>query len=55
VNGTDLFKLLANFNHTLPGDAVGAPAAGAVPEPGTLVLLVTGLLGLLACAWRKRK
>ena len=25
------------------------------PEPGTLVLLVTGLLGLLAYAWRKRK
>ena len=26
-----------------------------VPEPGTLVLLATGLLGLLAYAWRKRK
>jgi len=26
-----------------------------VPEPGTLVLLGTGLLGLLAYAWRKRK
>ncbi|MCX5653889.1 MAG: PEP-CTERM sorting domain-containing protein, partial [Planctomycetota bacterium] len=26
-----------------------------VPEPGTLLLLVTGLLGLLAYAWRKRK
>ena len=30
---------------------VGAP----VPEPATVVLLVTGLLGLLAYAWRKRK
>jgi hypothetical protein len=26
-----------------------------VPEPGTIVLLGTGLLGLLAYAWRKRK
>jgi hypothetical protein len=26
-----------------------------VPEPGMLSLLATGLLGLLAYAWRKRK
>jgi hypothetical protein len=26
-----------------------------VPEPGTLVLLATGLVGLLAHAWRKRR
>jgi hypothetical protein len=25
------------------------------PEPGTIVLLITGLLGLLAYAWRKRR
>lgn len=28
---------------------------GVVPEPGTLVLVATGLLGLLCYAWRKRK
>jgi hypothetical protein len=28
---------------------------GSVPEPSTLLLLATGLLGLLAYAWRKRK
>jgi len=27
----------------------------AVPEPTSMVLLAGGLLGLLACAWRKRK
>ena len=27
----------------------------AVPEPGTLTLLLAGLVGLLAYAWRKRK
>ena len=26
-----------------------------VPEPSVIVLLATGLLGLLAYAWRKRK
>ena len=29
--------------------------AAATPEPGTLALLAAGLVGLLACAWRKRK
>ena len=28
---------------------------GTVPEPGTIVLLTTGLVGLLCYAWRKRK
>jgi sugar lactone lactonase YvrE len=28
---------------------------GQVPEPGTLTLMVAGLIGLLAYAWRKRK
>lgn len=34
-------------------DTTGAYAP--VPEPSTIALLVTGLIGLLAYAWRKRK
>ena len=26
-----------------------------IPEPGTIVMVITGLIGLLAYAWRKRK
>ncbi len=32
-----------------------SPASFAVPEPSCIALLSTGLLGLLAYAWRKRK
>jgi hypothetical protein len=37
-------------NHTLMGTGTTL-----VPEPGTLALLASGLVGLLAYAWRKRK
>ena len=45
---------------TVSGNTVTALVTGpgefaVIPEPGTLVLLATGLLGLLAYAWRKRK
>jgi hypothetical protein len=53
VDINDLTIVLANF-----GQTAGASAAGlaAVPEPGTLVLVVASLLGMLASAWwRKRR
>jgi hypothetical protein len=40
----------------LPRLAIGvAASATSVPEPGTLLLLTVGLIGLAAFAWRKRK
>lgn len=33
---------------------LGYAAGPEVPEPATCTLLATGLIGLLACAWRKR-
>ena len=51
VDINDLTIVLANYNQS-----VGSSAGGlaAVPEPGMLVLLAAGLVGLLAYAWRKR-
>jgi hypothetical protein len=42
---------------TLDGglDAVTLTVTSPSPEPSTIVLLVTGVLGLLAYAWRKRR
>lgn len=40
---------------TNPYAGIFAIAISTVPEPGTLVLLGSGLVGLIAYAWRKRK
>jgi hypothetical protein len=53
VDINDLTIVLSNY-----GAAVAAPRGvglTAVPEPGALALLTAGLLGLPACAWRKRR
>jgi autotransporter-associated beta strand protein len=47
VNGADLNTVLSNYNQHL------SSVASAVPEPSTVLLLATGLVGLMACAWRK--
>jgi hypothetical protein len=42
---------------SIPQDLVDMPAlimAKAVPEPSTLLLAAAGLLGMSACAWRRR-
>ena len=38
----------------LPGGGVLVGLTSSVPEPSPMVLLSTGLLGLLCCVWRKR-
>jgi hypothetical protein len=38
----------------IDGQVHSGAVVGPVPEPGTLVLLLTAGLGLLVCVWRKR-
>jgi hypothetical protein len=48
VNGADLNIVLSNYNQH---QSVGA----AVPEPGAMILLLAGAIGLLAYAWPRRR
>ena len=52
VDINDLTIVLAHYNQSLSSSAAGM---AAVPEPGPLSLLAAGLIGFLACAWRRRK
>jgi hypothetical protein len=53
---TDLTTLTyGNGADLLVDNVMVSGTAAQTPEPGTLVLLVAGLIGLLAYAWRKRK
>jgi hypothetical protein len=57
----DIWKLKVGSSLALPPGGAGLSIDGMglsvsiVPEPGTLALLVTGLLGLLCHAWRRRR
>ncbi len=64
--GSSQLSLIGQFsfyNYALSGGANGQVAAHfaaaeqavPIPEPSTLALLITGLSGLLAYAWRKRR
>ena len=52
VDINDLTIVLADYGATLGSSAAGM---AAVPEPSALALIVAGLAGWLACAWRKRQ
>ena len=52
VNFADLGIVIGNYGTSLPPPGSNNPGA-AVPEPGTLALLVAGLIGLLAYGWRR--
>jgi hypothetical protein len=59
TNGTDLYRLYI-VSTTAPAmtfvDNVHLTGTlAATPEPGTIVLVTTGLIGLLCYAWRKQK
>ena len=51
VDVNDLTIVLANFGY---GVTAGA-GVNALPEPSILVQLAAGMVGLLACVWRKRR
>jgi hypothetical protein len=53
VRTADQFTLTVSSTGTTP--YFGALTVDIVPEPSTIILLVMGVIGLLAYAWRKQK
>ena len=57
LHGYDIYHLkgcmddIRLYTHALSATEV----AGLVPEPSVLLLLASGMIGLFACNWRKRK
>lgn len=47
--------IVANWGGQGRNTAIGSVAIAAIPEPTTLILMVSGAFGLLCYAWRRRK
>jgi hypothetical protein len=43
------------FNTSTANDSVGFRVAAAVPEPGTIALAATGMVGMFGAGWLKRR
>jgi hypothetical protein len=48
-------ELTGSLGMSVSGNGCLGHGTTFIPEPGTMVLLATGLMGLIAYAWRKRK
>ncbi len=55
VDISDLSYLGQHWNQNMSGSSGGEAGAARIPEPGTLAMLVAGLLGLAAYAWRRQR
>jgi hypothetical protein len=54
ATGVWAVQIVTYSNYTIVNE-IDVAGSATVPEPGTLALLATGLIGLLAYAWRKRR
>jgi autotransporter-associated beta strand protein/probable HAF family extracellular repeat protein len=55
VDLSDLAALGSHWNQSIAGFGTALDSTTAVPEPGSMVLLLAGGMAMLTCAWRRRR